>query len=43
MNLGILCGQMEMQAVQLAYVSISLCLFLTVENSLQRQKSFQHL
>lgn len=38
MNPTILCGQMEMQAFQLAYVSISLCLFPSVENSLPRQK-----
>lgn len=31
---------MEMQALQLAYVSILLCLFLTVENSLPRRKAF---
>lgn len=42
MNPTILCGRMEMQALQLAYVSILLCLFLTVEkNSLPRRKAFQ--
>lgn len=40
MNPTILCGQMEMQALQLAYVSILLCLFLNVENSLPRRKAF---
>lgn len=40
MNPTILCGQMDMQAFQLAYVSISPCLFPSVENSLRRQKSF---
>lgn len=40
MNSTILCGQMEMQALQLAYVSILLCLFLTLENSLPRRKAF---
>lgn len=40
MNPTILCGQMEMQAFQLAYVSISPCLFPSVENSLPKQKTF---
>lgn len=40
MSPTILCGQVEMQALQLAYVSILLCLFLTAENSLPRRKAF---
>lgn len=41
MNPTILCGQIEMQALQLAYVSILLCLFLTMENSLPKRKAFR--
>lgn len=38
MNPSILCGQMEMQVLQLAYVSILLCLFLAVEKQLTKAK-----
>lgn len=38
MNPGILCGQMEMQVLQLAYVSILRCLFLTMKKQLSKAK-----